>query len=268
MKFLTIAGQWAQIFSVNFRNNLGREIYYRQNFVAGFLLDMSWYGLELVFFKFLYSHTSSIAGWTQQQTQFLLGFFFIADGLFSFLFSRNFWNFVGLIHRGELDLYLLKPVNTIFLTLTRSLAISSLFSMVFGLLVLLRAAPEAGFSGSLLAWVQLLAWVAAATAVQFVFRFVMVVLVFWSERGWVWGRLYYSLYSLASKPDTMFPSIVRGVLLTILPFAWTAAMPTRALLGSLNALEWISLVGVLFGMSFLGRALWFRGLRRYQSASS
>lgn len=81
-------------------------------------------------------------------------------------------------------------------------------------------------------------------------------------------RLYYQFFSIATKPDTLYPLMMRYTLLTIMPFAFIGSVPARAVLHGLSLTEYVWVGGSLAGLLGLDYLLWRRGLRRYQSASS
>ena len=99
-------------------------------------------------------------------------------------------------------------------------------------------------------------------------RFAFSIWVFWTDRSWAISRLYYQFFGIATKPDSIYPGILRYVILTALPFGFIASVPARAVLFGLSGAEYAILVGVLVVFTFFDVVMWKKGLRRYQSASS
>src|SRR5216110_2046334 len=121
--------KYLDLFWIQFRNNWVREAIYRSNFITATIVDLVWILVEAALFNVLYAHSPLVAGWTIYQMYFFLGMFFVSDALFTLFFSRNLWLFSDLITKGELDILLTKPVNALFLALTRSMSLTTSFNV-------------------------------------------------------------------------------------------------------------------------------------------
>ncbi len=259
--------KYAEAYRVQWKNNWVREAVYRTNFLTTLVVDIVWIAVEFSLFTVIYANVPTLAGWTKPQTFFFLGMFFSSDAIFTTLFQRNFWTFSDLVNKGELDILLTKPIHPLFLALTRSISISTLFNLALGLAIMVRYAEPAGFSGGF-KWFLVAGWLGIGVYTAIVVRFAFAIWIFWTERSWAISRMYYQFFSLATKPDTLYPRAVRTIILTALPFAFIGSVPARALLHGLQSHEYIWLVSVLTGFTLLNIMLWKKGLRRYQSASS
>ena len=231
------------------------------------LVDIVWMAVQLSLFKVIYAHTPSINGWTEPKAFFFLGVFFASDAIFTTFFQRNFWNFSDLVNKGELDILLTKPIHPLFLALTRTINLTGVFNIGLGLAIAIRYATPAGFPGGL-AWGWFFPWLLVGVVASVLLRFAFSVWIFWTERNWAITRLYFAFFSIADKPDVMFPPMLRFFLKTILPFSLIGAVPARALLEGLSLQESALVAFVLLAFFGINRELWRRGLMRYQSASS
>lgn len=259
--------RYAEIYWVQLKNNWVREAVYRSNFITQLFVDLIWIAVEASLFTVIYAHVPTLAGWNVHQVYFFLGMFFASDALFSTFFARNMWRFSDLVNRGELDLFLTKPANALFLILTRWISISSLLNFVFGVGIMAWFGERAGFAGGI-QWLNVAFWITFGLLAQLVLRFAFSIWVFWTERSWAMTRLYYQFFAIATKPDTLYPVLMRYTLLTALPFAFIGSVPARAVLYGLSATEYVWISGSMLGLLALDWLLWRRGLRRYQSASS
>jgi ABC-2 type transport system permease protein len=80
--------------------------------------------------------------------------------------------------------------------------------------------------------------------------------------------LWYHLYKLGMRPDSIYVPWLKIILLTAIPVALIASVPARMVLGSAGPLMalWVALVaGILLVLSSL---FWNYSLRHYASASS
>lgn len=255
------------VFKTSLKNNFVREFIYRSNILAMTVADLIWIAIEVGFFEIIYSNIDSINGWTREQTFFFLGIFVAADALFITFFQRNFWMFPQLVNQGELDVLLTKPINAVFLATTRYINFTQLMSLFVGVFLIHKYGDAAGFQGGW-RWALIPVWVVIGTAVQFLIRFNFVIWSFWIERGFAVSRLYYQFYSLANKPDLIYPTFFRYIMKTALPFAFIGSIPAQALLGLAKPTDYLLMFLSLSAYAFLSVVLWKKGLKRYQSASS
>jgi ABC-2 type transport system permease protein len=218
-------------------------------------------------FTVIYSNAPTLAGWTKDQVYFFLGIFFASDALFTTFFQRNFWEFSDLVNKGDLDILLTKPVHPLFLALCRWINLTAIFNLFLGLGIALKFAGPAGFEGGW-RWALVIPWLGIGLTTALLMRFAFSVWIFWTERSWAISRMYYQFFGFATKPDTIYPSAIRYLILTALPFAFIGSVPARALLHGLAPFEYVRIFAVLFCLFVFNSWMWKKGLRRYQSASS
>ena len=262
----TLARYW-KIYRVQIKNNWVREAVYRTNFFTAVAVDLIWMAVEVSLFAVIYANVPTLAGWTKHQVYFFLGIFFASDALFTTLMQRNFFNFSDLVVKGDLDILLTKPVHPLFLALSRWINLTALFNFFMGIAIAAHYAEKAGFAGGW-HWGLAIFWLGIGFLSAILLRFAFAVFIFWTDRNWALVRLYYQFFSFATKPDAIYPKMIRYVILTALPFAFIGSVPARALLYGLQPWEYAALAVVLTSFFFADRMLWRKGLRRYQSASS
>lgn len=264
---MELAKIYWDVFKTTLKNNFVREFIYRSNTFAMTFADVIWVFVEFAFFEVIYSNIGSINGWNREQSFFFLGIFVSSDALFTTLFQRSFWEFPFLINQGNLDILLTKPVHAVYLATTKDINFTQVVNLFFGFWIIHHYGDAAGFTGGI-AWLAVIFWIFIGLYTQFVMRFVSVACVFWLERGITVSQLYYQLYSLANKPEGLYPLAVRYVIKTALPFALMGSIPAMALMGKLNLGDYLLVLVVLVAYTWFSISLWNRGLKRYQSASS
>src|SRR5437667_11548359 len=93
------------------RYGLARELAFRANFVAKVFVEVLWLGILLTFYATVFSKTNVVAGWTEGQYLFFVGCYFALEGIIETFFLSNCNEFADLIRSGDLDFYLLKPID-------------------------------------------------------------------------------------------------------------------------------------------------------------
>ena len=92
-----------------------RELAFRMNFLVKIFVEILWLGILIAFYETIFAKTKMVADWDRYQYLFFLGFYFALGGLLETLFMENCNNFADLVRTGDLDFYLLKPMDEQFL---------------------------------------------------------------------------------------------------------------------------------------------------------
>jgi ABC-2 type transport system permease protein len=87
---------------------------YRANLVNSAIASIGWGIISIVSMYILTAKNSSIYGWNRNELLLLTGVYSVSIGIFHTIFSRNFDRFSRVIHDGDLDGMLLKPVDSQF----------------------------------------------------------------------------------------------------------------------------------------------------------
>jgi ABC-2 type transport system permease protein len=261
--------KYLKVYLIQLKNNWVREAIYRTNFLTAAFVDLIWIGVEFSLFTIIYANTKSLAGWTKEEVYFFLGVFFAADAFFTAFFQRNFWLFSDLINKGELDIFLTKPINPLFLALSRYMNLTAVFNIILGLAIMIKFSSYTNFNiYEVKNWGLVFFWLFISLTTQVLLRFSFCVWAFWTQRAFALSRLYYQFYMMASKPDSIYPKVIAYIIKTILPFALISSFPAKALLKKLSFKEFILVFFVLTFFYLLDLKLWKKGLKNYQSASS
>lgn len=244
------------------------DIEYRANISVRVFGEVIWYMSQLSVFEVLYTHTDSINGWDVHAMRVFMGTLFLVDGLYMILFSENLDHLFSVVRKGDLDLYLAKPVNSQFMVSCRKISVSFVLNLLMVLTYLIWAvqnlnrpvAPAQILTFSMLA----VCGVITSYALRFMFSTLGVVL---QEAGNI-QFLWYQLYRLATRPDPIYPNYLRYLILTLFPVGFFASVPSRALVEGLYWPLMIAGPALAVGSLLLSNILWERALRRYSSASS
>lgn len=240
---------------------------FRVNFVLRIFADVTWYIGQLLAFEVILSHTGTIAGWNSDHIRVFLGLLFLADSIFMTLFHENIDNLSTKVKKGELDLLLVKPVDSQFMVSFSRLNPSYFINFIFALIWLiycLSNIPDFNWTRLFLLLLYIPSAVAIMDSLKFMFATAAVIFV--SAESFLY--LWFSLYRLGMRPDTIYVPWLRYIVLTIIPVGFLASVPARALLYDFDP---IALIGVIFIpvlFFWISRKIWIYALRHYESASS
>ena len=91
------------------------ELAFRANFLIKVVVELLWLGILLVFNYTIFQQTTKIADWDANQYLFFIGCYFALGGVIEMFFLDNCNQFADLIRSGDLDFFLLKPIDEQFL---------------------------------------------------------------------------------------------------------------------------------------------------------
>lgn len=260
--------RYARLWAAFFRNCITREMEYRGHFFMQFIVDMVWYGVQVALFEVIYLNTSSIAGMSYGEMAVFLGTLFITDAVNEMLFSSNFVRFPRLIAAGELDFYIIRPVSTFFISLTRYIRLSSWLNLAVGIGVLLYGIVKAGLVLSVGDIALFLLLAACGVVVMLSMQgIVMAIAVLMVQADGI-QHVYYSVYQLGMKPDAIYSRWIRRILLSVFPLAFIASVPAQVLLGKLTPELLLCVVVVVPSMLAISTWVFRRALRQYSGASA
>ncbi len=244
------------------------DLEYRLNIAMKVITDVIWYVAQLSVFEVLFKHTATISGWTLETMRIFMAVLFLVDAFWMMIFQENLDRFSDKVRRGDLDMVLAKPINAQFMMSCQKMSTPYLVNVVltFAWLVYSLEALPGDFAWSRL--LTLIITVPCGLAVAYGLRFVFsaTALIFARAENVVY--IWYQLYRLAMRPDTVYPPWLRYLVLTLLPVGFIASIPTQLILG-LQTATFLGLAVLAGGVVlWLSTIYWRFALRFYSSASS
>ncbi len=126
-----VARYW-RLFLALARFNLANELAFRANFLVKIVVETLWLGILLVFYDKLFANTKDIATWDRNEYLFFVGCFYALSGVIETFFLSNCLEFQELVRTGDLDFYLIKPIDEQFLVTARNTDWSTMPNILMG----------------------------------------------------------------------------------------------------------------------------------------
>ena len=250
------------------RFSWSRAMEFRVDFYFRVFMDAVFYVVNIAFFSVLYRHTSFLGGWNLDQIYVFVCSYLFVDALYMTVFANNMWWLPLFINRGDVDYYLVRPVSSLFFLSLREFAANSFLNLLMagGLVAwsVLRY-PEALGVGRIALFVGFLV---LGTFIMYLVRLLFVIPTFWLHSGTGLRELSWSMTDLAERPVQIYDTWLRRALLTVLPIAFIASVPTAVLFEGLTPQRLLLSVAVTGGLLTVAIWIWHRGLTAYSSASS
>src|SRR5919201_6305950 len=128
------------------RNCAVREMEFRGDLVLFSLSNVFSSAMLVLMMTFLFARTREIAGWTAERVVLVTGTQLLVTSILDMLFQKNMAMLSRYINRGELDLVLVKPLNSQFLVSLRYLDFSQLPGIAVAALYVLVAVQRSGIT--------------------------------------------------------------------------------------------------------------------------
>lgn len=248
---------------------ISRDMMYQASFWSGFLVDATFFSIQLITFNTIFGQVESVGPWQKGHMAIFIGSFTILDAVYM---GSYFFGVLGIpdsIRTGRLDLYLTKPVDSLFMLSFEKMDILSFLATIPGLVMVISGVIQLNLTITL--W-QILGYILMLIIMYFLMYCIMILLripAFWLIKMTVFNELEGSLVEFSFRiPGILFKGVWKLIFYVFLPYALMATLPTQILTGQLHWSYWMLAIGILIVYWVLIRYLWKMGLRQYNSASS
>lgn len=248
--------------------SFSKAMEFRLDFSFRIIMDIFYYGVNILLFKVLYLHTDLIVGWTQEQMMIFVASYLLVDAINMTIFSTNMWWIPYYINRGELDYYLIRPVSPLFFLSLREFSANSFVNLLMALGFFVYALSSYSGSFSFLELLGLIVLLLNGTLIYYCIQMCMILPVFWTQSARGFADLFYSMGIAMERPDRIYRGWLRSVFTIILPFALIASFPVRVFLEGFDNMTMLHLIIVTVGLWIVMLTIWRKGLKNYSSASS
>lgn len=243
-----------------------RALQFRSELLFRVIMDIIFYGVFLGFYEILYSHTATIGQWNREQAMIFISGFLVVDALQMTFFADLYHAFQYLYRGGGLDHYLTKPISSWFFVGFRHINMGSLINVVLAVSILVWSFHHYPVSLSWQAYLIYGMMLVCACFLYFLVIFALLMSIFWTESTDGAVSIYFECINFATRPHHIFTGVVKGILLSVVPFSVFASIPAQALFDDVGWFSVLHMALVVLAFLLLNRFLWQRGLRRYASA--
>lgn len=241
--------------------NVQGALEYRLSFVsqvfAMILNDLIW----LIFWLAYFGSFPLVAGWGRNDVVTLWAVVAVGYGLGTGLFGKAPY-LASVIARGQLDVYLSLPKPVLLHTLISQMNLTAPGDVLFGV------AAYAWIVRPSLPQFAIFSLCVITSALLFVAFIVLTQsLAFWlGNAEGLAQQCLNALINFSTYPTVIFSGIVKAALFTLIPAGFISYVPVQLL----RSFSWSSFAGLLAftaGFVAIAVAVFYRGLRRYESGN-
>ncbi|MEI7768864.1 MAG: ABC-2 family transporter protein [Chloroflexales bacterium] len=251
-----------------FRVGAMNELQYRVNFFVQLLQSAVAVAVGLIGMGLVFSHTASLAGWSQPELLAVMGVHILMGGLIQAIIQPNMQRLMDDVQQGTLDFALAKPADAQVLVSVREIRIWQLVDVLVGAVVIGVAVAQIGDRVGLGEALIFAAALLLGGLMIYSFWLMLTSVSFWVVRVNEMVNLFEGVYAAGRWPVGVYPGWLQGLLTFVVPVAFAVTVPAEALTGRLSPPTLGMAAAVAAGLLLLARLVWRLGLRRYGGASA
>jgi ABC-2 type transport system permease protein len=244
------------------------EMQYRANFFIAVFQSLLAVAVGLIVLSLVYSHTSTLNGWTESELLVIVGVQILLGGVIRSTIQPNMQQLVDEVRDGKLDFLLTKPEDAQTLVSLRRVEIWEAVDVVSGSVIVVVGALRISHGigvGHAFAFLGLLG---LGALLLYCFWLILATGSFWVINLGYLAELFEGVYQTGRWPIGVYPGWLRYSMTYLVPIGFAVTVPAQALTNRLH----LATVGVaiLFAAALTAFTRWFWrfGLRRYSGASA
>jgi ABC-2 type transport system permease protein len=251
-----------------FRVSVLNELQYRVNFFVQLLKSLITLGTGIIGLEVVFSHTTTLSGWTRPDLLAVMGVYTLMGGLINISIQPNMQQLLEDVQQGTFDYVLTKPADAQLQVSVRKVQIWSVTDILLGLGVLAYAVAQLQEGIGLLQALVFVALLLMGGLMIYSFWLIMTTGAFWIVRMDNIMDLFQGVYQAGRWPIAIYPTWLQLGLTFIVPIAFAVTVPAEDITGRLTGAIFLESLAVTILLLALSRWFWRFGLKRYSGASS
>lgn len=208
----------------------------RADFVFWGGVSVMWTIFNVFFFSLILGVSNTIGGWSMYEMYVLLGVFSIIDSFTWGLFYFNMSRYTNSVYDGDLNSILLKPINPIFMLMTRYNNYNNSFRFFIGIGMTIWAVSKLDVTPSFMEVVLFICVLFLSMLCIYFIWFILSTFAFYFERLNNINEIIPNLRRVWQVPREVFPGFFAVILTYIFPMALVVSLPTEILTNKYNPL--------------------------------
>ena len=248
--------------------NLMVMLEYRNDFIFWAFVSVMWTVFNYFFTSLLVGGTGSIAGWNQDEIFVLMSIFTIYDAFTWSFFYFNMQRYMNKVFTGELDMFLVKPVDPQFMLSIEHNSYNNLFRLCIGIGVLILSLLHLHQSVTLMTFLIFCVEFLLGFALTYGIWFFIATFSFWVDRLDNLNEILPSLRRLSQFPRSVYGGISSVLFCVIFPVVLVTSIPAEALVHKMSPIWNLYYILFSLGIFFFSRWFFFFSIKKYSGAGS
>ncbi len=248
--------------------NFSALVVYRGNFASDIFASLFWGIFSVISMFLLTLRVTTVYTWSKEELMVLTGVYSIVIGIFHIIFSGNFRRFSRVVHLGQLDGILLKPIDSQFLLSFHIINYATIPRFLGGILFVIYFLRRIGISLNLFDVAMFSIFTCIGILLLYSVWYLLVTITIWQSHLSNITDFLFDFTSSAKYPKEMYLDIKQIVIFVFVPLTLVVTTPTKIFLHkvSISDMIWTSILAAVFFIA--SRKFWKFALKFYTSASS
>ena len=222
---------------------------------------------SLAFVGILFQRIPQLAGWSFYELMFIYAFSVTGKALAEVFLNASF-DMNGLIRRGMLDVFLVRPAGPLFQAIGISQEINGMGMAITGIMILIFASFQLALTWTPGKVLYAIIAILSCMFVYFSVVFIVAISTFWliEIRSFIYPVAW--LFEFTRYPLEIFHPVLRVILIYAIPYAMGSFYPAAYLLRP-EQYSWALWAVPVFTALLLWSVyqFWLQGLKRYSSVA-
>ena len=244
------------------------EMQYRLNFWVQLFNSGIAVATGLIAIALVYSHTSSLGGWSQPQLLAVMGVHIAIGGVLKTFIEPNMNRLMQDVQEGTLDYALTRPADSQLMVSVKEVSLWSAIDIVLGLGIIAWSVMEIEDPVGPAHVVGFLVALACGSLIIYALWLAVSTLSFKTIRTDSMMQLLNGIYEAGRWPVTVYTAFLRASLTFLVPLAFAVTVPAEVIT---TRIDWWFLaigIGVTAVALILSRLVWRWGISNYSGASA
>lgn len=249
--------------------SLKKNLSYRTNFYLTLIDSLVWFLLTVTFYESIYGNFDSLIGLNKQEVYLVVGTSELIKSILFTFFIENLPYIPKLMNTGQLDQFVILPVNSQFIVSFQHIDFGNLANVMPAIFLLTISLIKLNVAFSMMGVALYIAYLILSIVLGYSLWFIIMTLSIWFVKLDGIHELFLSLLNITQYPKKVFiNSFVPKIFFVLLPLIMMSNIPVEVLIGKNQFIEsviFIFLTGLMFSFSII---FWRFSLKYYFSASS
>jgi ABC-2 type transport system permease protein len=244
------------------------QMEFKANFIISICTEIAFVFAKSLYIIVLFTAGLNINGLSPEQMLMFIGSYTLITGIMDSVYYPNIAAIPEYVHMAQLDMYLTKPVNSLFMVSFRKFDLGlGIPNYIAGIIMIAVSWIKCGVAFSFRNGAGYLFFTLTGCILTYPLLLIPVLLSFWTIKSNALMDGIWALWDFNNMPMTIYNRIVRMIGIFIVPiFILTnfAPMFVFGLLPRSFAIFSVAAIPIFFALALF---IWHRALKHYSSAS-
>lgn len=241
----------------------------KTDFLLGIIGFISTQIFSIISLLIVFSNISELNGWNINEVLFLYGYFLIPKGL-DHLFTDNLWTIAWFqVKTGSFDRYLLRPAGVLFQIIAEKIQFDGLGEFILGIVIVCKVIISQGVTFGINKLFMLIPLCIISAIIFSSLKLIFTSFAFFMKESGEIVEMLYLIGDFSKYPISIYPRIIKNLLVYVLPFAWVSYYPVCYLLDKGVGMEVLIQEVITMAIVVCVSGLIFKfGVKSYESAGN